>query len=368
MATSDVDLFFSDRVARIYLYGEIDDQMAKTVVQGIQLANQAKQAIALHIHSSGGDVSAGLTIMHAMLASHNTIVAVVDGMAFSMAAMLLVVAKQRVVGPHSMVLFHEASAALDAHRAEEMGVTVRQVEALERGLNDLVLRHSRIAPAALKRLMRRDKILDAKACLRLGVVDRIMGPRTATAKKGGDANTYYMFCPHPDETKGEELVTKARVDHTVAQMASFDAFVASAASLDDSKPVAIRFNPCKPSQHFDYLPWLIRVMACPLPVHAILDTVLGMADVLPALTCDWRIMYTTGSLLLNRMEATSHRDKPIGATVDDAVENHEAVTNIARTLFRAHTRFPVASLESSVQLITPREALRLKIVDEVRAY
>lgn len=374
----DADLYFSDLVAHVYLYGMINDSLALAIVKGIANANgQATDLpIVMHIHSPGGNITSGMAIMHAMLASRRPVVAVVDGMAFSMAAFLLVAAKHRVASPHAVVLFHELSAYV-GDRNTELNAVAHQSNEEERSLEEMVARHARIAPAALKRLHRRDKLLTAAACLRMGVVDRVMArsPRGAT-HDSATPKTFYLFCPYDDsgddgfesrassaqKTPPYRRFVAETADSVVASVAEFDRFVASV--RDDPHPVSIRFNACNNGAGvFAALPWLARVTACPLPVHAVINTSLNIADALAAIACDRRIMYSTGSLLLRRLEALSYGG---GEVVDDAVENNAVIAGIVRGVFRAHTRLPVATLDKNTTLLTPRDALRLKVVDEVR--
>jgi len=358
-AVADADLFFSDLVAHVYLYGSITDARAASVIAGLDEANRQATdlPVVLHVHSPGGYVTAGMAIIQAMRASRRPVIAVVDGIAFSMAAFLLVLADHRVATPHAVVLFHELYSEA-AERTLELGAVARQVEEGQRGLEEAVARHSRIAPAALKRLLRRDKLLDAKACLRLGVVDRVVARQQRAATREGTPKMYYLFCPYADGEKGEEDDDASGV----ASVAEFDRFVA--ALREDPRPVGIRFNACDNRVGLiASLPWLARVTACPLPVHAIIDTTLETTDVLPAIACDRRIMYSTGALLLRRLEAVNTFG---GAVIADAVENHEVIADIVRGVFRAHTRVPVATLEQNTTLLTPAQALRLKVADEVR--
>jgi ATP-dependent Clp protease protease subunit len=109
LASADVStLTYTPDSFVIPLRGEVDDDMAKAIIEAIDGANEkGARAIAIRIHSGGGSVSAGFDIAQAIEQSAAPVTCVVDGEAASMAAYILQSCATRIMTKRSMVMFHE---------------------------------------------------------------------------------------------------------------------------------------------------------------------------------------------------------------------------------------------------------------------
>ena len=100
------------RTAEMLLYGTLGDDQAKGEINGHYFARELNflgreyDEIKIRINSDGGDVSHGLSIVSEMMASNAFIIAQVDGIAASMAAVLLPAADRVVMNDYAKVMIH----------------------------------------------------------------------------------------------------------------------------------------------------------------------------------------------------------------------------------------------------------------------
>lgn len=370
--TDAVELFIGEGAAHVFLHDDvIDDATARRVTTEILAANAdvtSTAPVVLHINCRGGNMTPGYAIMHAMRTSRRPVTALVEGYAMSMAAILALAGIERVMAPDAVVLFHEMTIG-DADRLGDVSMFVDQMHVMQEGINGFILSRTRFTKAELARLMRRDRMLDAAACVKYGVVDRVLGrgrppasasaspsPRSARSPRSPAAPVrapavYYSYCPAAEGT-GEAF-------------AEFDAFMRAAHR--DPKPLLLHFGTqCEHTPRMvEQMAWLGRIHASRVPVNGVVDGPVSISEALPFLACDRRTMYGTGSILVRRLEEPARGDP----TVADVVDNTALLARLVRAQLRkAGRRVPaavLAALDKDAYLITPRDALRWGIVDEV---
>lgn len=85
-------------------------------------ADASVTEIAIHINSSGGDVHEGLGIYNAIKAATKPTVAVIDGVAYSMAAIIALAANKTQIANNGMFMLHNAS-GMDWGNAKQFRTT-----------------------------------------------------------------------------------------------------------------------------------------------------------------------------------------------------------------------------------------------------
>jgi ATP-dependent Clp protease, protease subunit len=177
----------SDRLRDVYLIGDIDKDLARTVIERLrELANTSRKPITLYINSAGGNVTDGLAIHDAIqhLVHQGTEVSiVVQGMAYSMGSVVLQAASpgRRLAFPHSWIMIHEpakwagwqstTAAAQHLDRLKQMQSQIYRI---------LAQRSGKPLRQIIRDTKRQDFYLDALHAKEYGLIDDVLGQIDAT--------------------------------------------------------------------------------------------------------------------------------------------------------------------------------------------
>ncbi len=163
-----------DRI--VYLVGEINDEMAASVVaQLLALASKGNEDIQLYINSPGGSVSAGLAIYDTMQHIRPDVATICMGRAASMGAVILSggAAGKRYVLPHAEVMIHQPSGGMEG-QASELEIAAEHIRETKKMLNEILAEN---CGKELKQVVKdtdRDHWMRAAEAVKYGVADKIL--------------------------------------------------------------------------------------------------------------------------------------------------------------------------------------------------
>ena len=167
-----------DRI--IFLGGEIDDDVANTVVaQLLFLEMEDPDAdICLYINSPGGSVTAGMAIYDTMQYIKPQVRTVCIGMAASMGAFLLMAGEKgkRCALPNSEVMIHQP---LGGAQGQATDVQIR-AEWLLKTKEKMIRMKAEMTgqpEEVIRRDLERDHFMSAEEALKYGIIDEIFDPR-----------------------------------------------------------------------------------------------------------------------------------------------------------------------------------------------
>lgn len=167
-----------DRI--IFLSGEIDDQVANSVVaQLIYLEGKnPDKDIFMYINSPGGSVSAGLAIYDTMKYIKCDISTICIGMAASMAAVILSSGTKgkRICLPHSEVMIHQPLGGAQGQQSD-IEIQAKHISKTRDLLNKILAENTGKTVAVLQKDTDRDNYMDAKSAVKYGLVDKIFEKR-----------------------------------------------------------------------------------------------------------------------------------------------------------------------------------------------
>lgn len=167
-----------DRI--IFLSGEINDQMANTIVaQLIYLEGKnPDKDIFMYINSPGGSVTAGLAIYDTMQYIKCDVSTICIGMAASMAAVILSSGAKgkRVCLPHSEVMIHQPLGGTQG-QATDIEIHAKHMQKTREVLNKILADNTGKTVETIKQDTERDNYLDAKSAVKYGLVDKIFDKR-----------------------------------------------------------------------------------------------------------------------------------------------------------------------------------------------
>lgn len=128
---------------QIFLYGEINSSLAKSVVQSLRVLSSKPTPIYLFICSEGGDVEPAIAILDEIIGIQNcggTVATIAQGYAMSAAAILLAVGSPgwRYATPNSSIMAHSWSMSLPDDYAHQHKITLDFTEQESKRINSLV--------------------------------------------------------------------------------------------------------------------------------------------------------------------------------------------------------------------------------------
>ena len=167
-----------DRI--IFLSGEINDQMANTIVAQLIFleGKNPDKDIFMYINSPGGSVSAGLAIYDTMQYIKCDVSTICIGMAASMAAVILSSGTKgkRICLPHSEVMIHQPLGGTQG-QASDILLHAKHIEKTRETLNKILSDNTGKDVATIAKDTDRDNFLDAKQAVKYGLVDKIFSKR-----------------------------------------------------------------------------------------------------------------------------------------------------------------------------------------------
>jgi len=167
----------------IMFYGVVDEYNAKSLNKALRLLDRDLQVfkvkydsepppINLHINSYGGSVFAAFSIVDTIKASRTPVYTHVDGSAASAATLISCVGEKRYITENSYMLIHQLSSSVWG-KFEEVKDEMENLETLMANIKKIYKLHTSIPVKELNEILKHDLWLDAKKCLKWGLVDEI---------------------------------------------------------------------------------------------------------------------------------------------------------------------------------------------------
>jgi|TARA_B110000977_G_scaffold185838_1_gene251087 ATP-dependent Clp endopeptidase proteolytic subunit ClpP len=164
----------------IYYYGDVDtestleflDAFKKLEVDLLKKAIELpgyKPTIRVHIHSDGGDVFSGLSMMDTLKSSRVNVVTIAEGTCCSAATFILLGGKERLMGKHSFILIHQLSSGFFG-KYTELRAEMKTCKKIMSTIKSLYTRETTIPIEKLSQFMKRDIYLGYEECIKYGIV------------------------------------------------------------------------------------------------------------------------------------------------------------------------------------------------------
>lgn len=171
---SDIDLK-EKRI--IYLDGEIDDKLAKEIIEILLKMDACNHNdITMYINSGGESVSSGLAIYDVMSMIKSDVRTICIGRAASMASVLLIngAKGKRHILPHTEVMIHEVSSGTFG-KVTEMQEHLEHSKNLNTKLRKIIVDKTNLNWKLVKEYtINKDKWFNAKEAKYYGFVDKIL--------------------------------------------------------------------------------------------------------------------------------------------------------------------------------------------------
>lgn len=130
--------------------------------------------IRIFIRSEGGDMHSGLSAMDCIAGLKKVKVrTIADGVCASAATFLLLGGRTRHMTENSYILIHQLNMDGSWGKFEDFKDQMENLEQFMDRFRAIYTKETQIPERRLKRLLRRDRYMDSKKCLKWGIVDSI---------------------------------------------------------------------------------------------------------------------------------------------------------------------------------------------------
>jgi ATP-dependent Clp protease protease subunit len=152
---------------------------AKDFITNLAEMGDDFEDIELRINSPGGDVFDGVAIHNALKNHKAKVRARIDGIAGSIASYIAMAADEIIMPANTFMLLHNA-AGFVMGTAEDMHALAADLERIDKTITATYAKRSGQTPAAVRALMKEDRLMDAKEAKQLGLADTMV-PEVAMA-------------------------------------------------------------------------------------------------------------------------------------------------------------------------------------------
>jgi len=128
--------------------------------------------IYLHVESQGGYLSAGLSMLDAVLQTEAPVITVVSGRVASAATFPVIGGDRRIIRPHATMMIHQLKTGFWG-KASEAEDFIKDVRTDMNLIKKAYVEHTRVPPEKLDEILKHDVNWTAKQCLRYKLVDEI---------------------------------------------------------------------------------------------------------------------------------------------------------------------------------------------------
>jgi len=181
----EVSLEIEEAENDLYFYSKVDkksifdlNKKLRSVDKDLQITKiklncNFDPEIRLHINSSGGSLLDCFAAVDYIQTSKTPVHSIVEGSAASAATLMSVVCHKRSIMKNSFMLIHQLSGGMWG-KYESMKDEIENCNVFMNTLNEIYEKYTKIPKNILKETLKRDIYLDAKTCLKYGLVDSII--------------------------------------------------------------------------------------------------------------------------------------------------------------------------------------------------
>ena len=171
----DNSIFYYTAVNNISILNTISTlskMIKETQMIGIALGIEPPP-ITIYINSEGGEVHAALSLFDFIRSSPVKIITIITGNASSAATIISLSGHERKITENSYMLIHNISSSFWG-KMHEFEDEMKNMAKLTSNLKSIYRENSKLNKKTIESLLKKDLLIDAKTCLKYGLVDEIV--------------------------------------------------------------------------------------------------------------------------------------------------------------------------------------------------
>ena len=171
---------------RVYLNTGVDDSAVRKLIEDFRVLGEidASKPITIVIDSPGGSVFAGFNLYNAMMSAKTPFTTICDGMAASMAAVILAVGDHRIANDGCVFLIHEMAGGSPGGQTTDMIKTADWYMTIENVLTQILSENSGLSWTDVRRVWEYETFFNAEETLALGFVDEVVSDKPRELVEG----------------------------------------------------------------------------------------------------------------------------------------------------------------------------------------
>lgn len=210
--------------AEIILYGAIgaswyeDSISAKQFSDELNKLDPTVKEIVLRINSPGGDVFDGIAIYNRLKQHPAKVTAYVDGIAASIASVIMLAADEVIMGEGSLILVHLPWTMTAGNRVDLENTVIRLMD-IEEQMISIYSKKCKKSRADIRALLEAETWMDSSQAKEEGFVDSIMSETMPIAASALDKSTWIKKSPKNIVT--ERQVANTKIDELKSKIEGF---------------------------------------------------------------------------------------------------------------------------------------------------
>lgn len=173
----------------IYFYGDVTEKSTMDLNIALQHLSMelstnmlstmhevnSPQPIWLHINTFGGNLMDGFAVSDTInrIKEMIPVVTIVEGCSMSAGSIISTSGSKRLMRGKSIMLIHQLSGGMWG-KYEDMKQDVKNSDLLMKIMSDHYISTTKLTKVNLEAMLKKDMFLDAKTCLKLGLIDQII--------------------------------------------------------------------------------------------------------------------------------------------------------------------------------------------------
>ncbi|RLI65940.1 MAG: hypothetical protein DRO67_01920 [Candidatus Asgardarchaeum californiense] len=159
----------------IFLFGVITTDLANNIIKKLlALDHISKKPIILWINSPGGSVRQGFAIIDIINSIKAPVITIISGQACSMAALISLAGKKRVITRHSVWMIHDMSGGISGDYTTKVLHRTHYLKQEQDRLFKFIKNRTKLTPSDMTKAKNGELWLNAVECLNKGVVTDIL--------------------------------------------------------------------------------------------------------------------------------------------------------------------------------------------------
>lgn len=160
---------------QIFLYGHIDDEQSLNIVRElIALDKINNNPIALYINSPGGYTSSGWAIIDTVKGLRTPVVTMIMGKACSMAGLIFLAGKVRIMTEHSIWMAHDMAGGIGGDYTTKVIDRAEFLKKEQTKIFTFLRTHTKLSESEIQKAIQGELWLSAKECFEKGIVDKLV--------------------------------------------------------------------------------------------------------------------------------------------------------------------------------------------------